>query len=56
MNKGEIIDVVFNPTNSSFYTLNKNWVLEVWELHQNISVPIASMKVISEVVEDEEAL
>jgi hypothetical protein len=30
LNKCEIIDVLFNPTNSSFYTLNKNWVLEVW--------------------------
>ena len=56
LKKADILDVCFNPTNFSLYTLNQNWVLEVWSLHQNISVPIASMKVLSEQVEDADAI
>jgi len=56
LNKSEIIDVVFNEKTSSFYTLNRNWVLEVWELHQNISVPVSSMKVITEISDDKQLL
>jgi len=35
----DIIDVVCDQTSGRIYTLNSNWILEIWNLEQNSSLP-----------------
>lgn len=45
-----ILATAFDSALSRFYILDKQWVLEIWELHQNKSVPIDRIRVLSKLV------
>jgi hypothetical protein len=35
----DIIDMVCDQTSGRIYTLNMNWILEIWNIEQNVSLP-----------------
>jgi hypothetical protein len=35
----DIIDMVCDQTSGRIYTLNQNWILEIWNIEQNVSLP-----------------
>jgi Ca2+-binding EF-hand superfamily protein/serine/threonine protein kinase len=45
-----ILATAFDSALSRFYVLDKQWVLEIWELHQNKSVPIDRIRVLNKLI------
>lgn len=48
LKRSKIIDFVFDNKAGRIYTLTDSWMLEVWEIHQELSIPISRLKIISE--------
>ena len=42
-----------DPGLNRLYILNKNWVLEVWDLHQQTTSPVKRVKILSKIVGDD---
>ena len=42
-----LIDVAVDQQSGRIYTLNRNWVLEVWNIEQPESVPITRLTVVN---------
>ena len=42
-----------DPALNRLYILNKNWLLEVWDLHQHTTSPVKRVKILSKVVGDD---
>ena len=48
LKKSKIIDFAFDNKAGRIYTLTDSWMLEVWEIHQEISVPFSRLKILTE--------
>lgn len=48
LKRSKVIDFVFDNRAGRIYTLTDSWMLEVWELHQDLSIPVNRLKIISE--------
>ena len=42
-----IIDLVCDQTSGRIYTLSKNWMLEIWDIEQDASLPITRISICS---------
>jgi hypothetical protein len=47
LNKSKIIDFIFEAKTGKIFTLNEKMLLESWELHQSVHVPLNRVKVIA---------
>ena len=48
LKKSRIIDYAFDNKAGRIYTLTDSWMLEVWEIHQELSVPVSRLKILTE--------
>jgi len=48
LKKSKIIDYAFDNKAGRIYTLTDSWMLEVWEIHQELSVPVSRLKILTE--------
>jgi len=48
LKKTKIMDYVFDDKAGRIYILTDSWMLEVWEIHQELSVPVNRLKILTE--------
>lgn len=48
LKKSKVIDFIFDDKSGRMYTLTDSWMLEVWELHQELSVPVSRVKIVAD--------
>lgn len=48
LKKSGIIDYAFDNKADRIYTLTDSWMLEVWEIHQELTVPFSRLKALTE--------
>jgi len=48
LKKSRIIDYAFDNKAGRIYTLTDSWMLEVWEIHQELSVPVSRLKILTD--------
>lgn len=49
LKKSKIIDYAFDDKAGRMYTLTDSWMLEVWEIHQDLTVPVGRLKILTEI-------
>lgn len=45
LKRSKVLDSAFDHKSGRFYLLNDHWILEVWELSQNTSIPLARIRI-----------
>ena len=48
LKKSKVIDFFFDDKSGRMYILTDSWMLEVWEIHQELSVPVSRVKIIAD--------
>ena len=46
LKSSKILDIAFDSNENRLYVLTDKWILEIWELHQNLTVPLNRIRIL----------